>query len=58
MSLQKIEEKASVNICYIKLHEHFGFRKIGFREKIAQRDGIWYDNVLMERRSKIIGISS
>jgi len=46
------------NFASIKLHEHCGFRKIGFREKIAQRDGIWYDNVLMERRSKIIGISS
>lgn len=44
------------NTASIKLHEKMGFRMIGFREKIAQRNGIWYDNVLMERRSKRIGI--
>lgn len=38
----------------IKLHENCGFRTIGIREKIAQRDGKWYDNVLMERRSKSV----
>lgn len=36
----------------VKLHEGCGFRMIGYREKIAQRDGKWHDNVLMERRSK------
>jgi len=38
----------------IKLHENCGFRILGIREKVAQRDGTWYDNVLMERRSKNI----
>ena len=38
------------------LHQKCGFREIGYRERIAQRDGIWYDNVLMERRSKIVGV--
>ena len=40
------------NTASIMLHEHCGFRKVGVREKIAQRDGIWYDNVLLERRSR------
>lgn len=44
------------NIKSIKLHEDCGFRIIGFREKIAMRDGNWYDNIIMERRSKLIKI--
>lgn len=36
----------------ISLHERCGFRIIGVREKIAQRHGIWHDNIIMERRSK------
>ena len=42
------------NIATIKLHEKFGFRIIGKREKIAQLDGIWRDTILLERRSKKI----
>lgn len=38
----------------ISLHISCGFRVIGVREKIAQRDGIWYDNILIERRSILI----
>ncbi|KAA3622934.1 MAG: GNAT family N-acetyltransferase [Flavobacterium sp.] len=40
------------NRASIKLHKDCGFRVLGIREKIAQRDGVWHDNVLMERRSK------
>ena len=40
------------NKASITLHENCGFRILGVREKIAQRDGIWHDNVIMERRSK------
>lgn len=40
------------NKASIKLHEDCGFRIIGTREKVAQGDGVWHDNVLMERRSK------
>ena len=29
---------------------------IGYREKIGQLKGVWKDNVLMERRSQIVGI--
>lgn len=42
------------NIASIKLHEKVGFRKIGYREKIGKMNGIWKDNILLERRSKLI----
>lgn len=40
----------------IHLHESCGFRQVGFREKIGKKNGLWKDNVLMERRSTTIGI--
>lgn len=42
------------NINSIALHKTCGFRVIGTRERIAQLNDIWFDNVLLERRSKII----
>lgn len=39
----------------IIIHEKFGFRKVGIREKIGQMNGIWRDVVLLERRSRVIG---
>lgn len=44
----------SVNKQSIQLHKNCGFRVIGIREKIGQLKGKWHDNVLMERRSKLI----
>jgi len=44
------------NIASIRLHEKCGFRKIGYREKVGKLNGIWRDNILMERRSKTVGI--
>lgn len=44
------ENKASIS-----LHEKAGFRHIGYKEAIGSLDGIWKDNILMERRSKVIG---
>ena len=44
------------NEATIALHKMFGFRIIGYREKIGKLDGVWKDNVIMERRSKIVGI--
>lgn len=38
----------------ILLHKKFDFREIGYREKIAQIDGVWKNNVLFERRSNSI----
>ena len=34
----------------LALHRRCGFRDVGRRERIAQRDGIWHDTVLMELR--------
>lgn len=45
------ENKASV-----ALQKKFEFREIGYREKIAQQNGVWRDTVLLERRSKVVGV--
>jgi L-amino acid N-acyltransferase YncA len=44
------------NIASIKMHLSNGFRIIGTREKIGQMNGIWRDTVLLEKRSKFVGI--
>ncbi|MBW3112318.1 GNAT family N-acetyltransferase [Bacillus sp. MCCB 382] len=44
------------NRASIKLHEKHGFRIIGYREKIGKMDGVWRNTVLLERRSKIVGL--
>lgn len=40
----------------IRLHEKCGFREVGYCEKIGNMNGIWRDTIIMERRSKLIGI--
>jgi phosphinothricin acetyltransferase len=45
------ENKASIS-----LHKKVGFREIGYREKIGKKNGVWYDNTTLERRSKKVGI--
>ncbi|GAA5128683.1 metalloregulator ArsR/SmtB family transcription factor [Haloechinothrix salitolerans] len=37
----------------IALHHSAGYRTVGVRERIAQRDGVWHDTVLLERRSPV-----
>lgn len=45
------------NEASIRLHEKVGFRFLGKRERIGKTaQGIWKDNLLFEKRSKIIGI--
>lgn len=44
------------NRATIKLHEKFGFRLVGIRERIARLDDAWRDTVLIERRSSKIGV--
>lgn len=44
------------NIGSLRLHNKLGFRKIGYRERIGQLDGVWKDNILMERRSSKTGL--
>ena len=39
------------NTASLALHARAGFRTVGIRRKIARRDGRWWDNLLMERRS-------
>ncbi len=46
----------STNTGSIRLHEKCGFRQVGYREKIGRKNGVWKDNIIMERRSKIIGV--
>jgi phosphinothricin acetyltransferase len=43
------------NIASIKLLKSCGFRKIGYRERIGQMDGVWRDVLLFERRSQVVG---
>jgi len=44
------------NAVSIRLHEKAGFRVVGRRERIGCLDAHWRDTVLMERRSKIVGV--
>ncbi|WP_103865352.1 GNAT family N-acetyltransferase [Aquimarina sp. I32.4] len=44
----------SQNKASISLHTSLGFRIVGYRKKIAQLNGIWHDNTILERRSNII----
>jgi len=44
------------NRASIHLHEQCGFRYIGYRERIAKLDGIWRTTVMMEKRSKVVGV--
>jgi len=43
------------NRASIHLHEQCGFRYIGYRERIAQLNGVWRTTVMLEKRSKIVG---
>lgn len=44
------------NEASLRLHLQHGFREIGRRERIAKLHGIWRDTVLLERRSRVVGI--
>ena len=39
-----------------RMHERAGFRVIGRRERIALRPDGWADTILMERRSRVVGV--
>jgi len=38
------------NTASLELHRRRGFRVVGVRERIGQRDGVWRDVMLLERR--------
>jgi len=44
------------NAASIALHEKAGFRRVGVREKMGFGLGRWRDVVLMERRSRRVGV--
>ncbi len=44
------------NLTSLALCKKCGFREVGYRERISQMNGIWRDVILMERRSKVVGI--
>ena len=45
------------NLPSIAVHQKLGFREVGRREKIGKMNGSWRDIILMERRSRVVGIS-
>lgn len=46
------------NEASIRLHLACGFRSVGVREKLGQLNGVWKDIVLMERRSRVVGVEA
>jgi L-amino acid N-acyltransferase YncA len=40
----------------IRLHKTCGFRQVGIRHRVGNLNGAWRDTVLLERRSKRVGI--
>ncbi len=44
------------NTASIAIQKACGFREVGMRERIGCMNGKWRDVVLMERRSKVVGI--
>lgn len=44
------------NEASLKLVETAGFRQVGYRERIGKINGQWKDTILVERRSKVVGI--
>ncbi len=44
------------NMSSIKLHEKYGFRIVGIRERIGKIEEMWLNVILMERRSKVAGV--
>ena len=44
------------NAASIALHKACGFREVGGRERLGKLNGVWRDVVLLERRSRAVGI--
>jgi L-amino acid N-acyltransferase YncA len=44
------------NHASIRVHQNCGFRIVGTRERVGCLAGVWRDVVLMERRSKSVGL--
>lgn len=44
------------NIASIRVHLKCGFREVGRRERLGRMNGLWRDVMLLERRSKRVGV--
>lgn len=44
------------NEASVALHQRCGFRVVGRRVRIARLNGCWRDTILMERRSRVVGV--
>jgi phosphinothricin acetyltransferase len=44
------------NAASVRLHEALGFRTVGVRERLGRMNGVWRDVLLMERRSRTVGV--
>jgi len=44
------------NAASVALHQRCGFREVGRRERIGKLGSVWSDTILLERRSRRIGI--
>ena len=44
------------NVASVALHESCGFRMVGRRERVGKLKGRWRDTVLLERRSRTVGV--
>jgi L-amino acid N-acyltransferase YncA len=44
------------NEASVRLHRSLGFREVGRRERIGKLHGVWRDTLLMERRSRRVGL--
>ena len=44
------------NTASLSLHKSWGFREVGFREKLGSLRGIWRDVILLERRSRTVAV--
>lgn len=45
------------NAATLALHKRCGFREVGRRERISELNGRWRDTILLERRSRIVGVA-
>ncbi|EMR03004.1 GNAT family N-acetyltransferase [Cesiribacter andamanensis] len=43
------------NRASLRLQKRWGFREIGYRERIARLQGVWRNTLLLERRSPVVG---
>lgn len=44
------------NEATLALHRKAGFREVGRRERIGKMAGRWRDTILLERRSRVVGV--